>query len=161
METIEGPMVTMIPEPFATSAMKRLVRHVGVGLLRIKATTDEAGGFVMETSDPGALIMALLGVIQDSELDDDLQIQAAVMLARGGAALAPLEAVLPALGAMLKNSDIVWAAETVLEMAAPAPGNEDLCDPPSSARESLGRIAEVYGGTIAEISLRLKGELEW
>ena len=148
------------PEPFATPAMKRLVRHVGVGLLRIKATTDEAGGFVMETSDPGTLIMALLGVIQDSELDDDLQIQAAVMLARGGA-LVPLEAVLPALGAMLKNPDIVWAAETVLEMAAPAPGNEDLGDAPSSARESLGRIAEVYGGTIAETALRLRDELEW
>ena len=38
---------------------------------------------------------------------------------------------------------------------------EDLGDPPSSARESLGRIAEVYGGTVAETALRLRGELEW
>ena len=128
---------TAIPDHPLTPDAWRLIRHVGLDLLRVGKASDD--GFILQTTDTNALISALLCVIQ-TDHDDGLKIQAGLLLARGGD-LVPFKLVLPLLGQMLQTAGLAHPARNVLEMAAPRPGNEALTDQPSPAVESLERVA--------------------
>ena len=122
----------------------RLLDHVGSDTLGVHQVTDD-GALELYTPNPKKLVRALLDIIWDPTADVAMCDQAAIILG-GGDSLTPLELVIPELLPALIDDlgPISEYAAMVLEVAAPAPGNEDWTKPVSPPRESLRRIAECY-----------------
>lgn len=115
----------------------RLIRQIGSDVIQIVSASD-IGDVTLGTNDQEAAIDALLKVCSNPEADRQLRLQAAIILGTDGE-LAPLQLVLPKLASAITNRE-TWVAE-ILEVAAPAPGNENLFKPPSAPTKSLRRLA--------------------